>query len=81
MIQVIERVEKILTYLSENKTREVPLTEIADNLGINRATCANILKTMRELGFVEQSSYRKGYILGDKVFEDGMAFAPVLAVL
>lgn len=68
MIQVIERVEKILTYLSENKTREVPLTEIADNLGINRATCANILKTMRELGFVEQSSYRKGYILGDKVY-------------
>lgn len=68
MIQVIERVEKILTYLSVNKDREVPLTEIADNLGINRATCANILKTMRELGFVEQSSYRKGYILGDKVY-------------
>ena len=68
MIQVIERVEKILTYLSENKNREVPLTEIADNLCINRATCANILKTMRELGFVEQSSYRKGYILGDKVY-------------
>lgn len=68
MIQVIERVEKILTYLSVNKTREVPLTEIADNLDINRATCANILKSMRELGFVEQSSYRKGYILGDKVY-------------
>ena len=33
MIQVIERVEKILVYLSENRNREIPLTEIADNLG------------------------------------------------
>ncbi len=68
MIQVIERIDRILTYLSENKKREVPLTEIADNLHINRATCANILKTLKELGFVEQMSYRKGYILGDKIY-------------
>lgn len=68
MIQVIERVEKILVYLSENRKREIPLTEIADNLGMNRATCANILKTMKDLGFVEQNEYRKGYILGDKVY-------------
>ena len=68
MIQVIERVEQILVYLSENRKREVPLTEIADNLNINRATCANILKTLKELGFVEQMSYRKGYILGDKIY-------------
>lgn len=68
MIQVIERVEKILMYLAENRKRAIPLTEIADNLYINRATCANILKTMKELGFVEQNSYRKGYILGEKVY-------------
>ena len=68
MIQVIERVENILTYLSENRKREVPLTEIADTLGMNRATCANILKTMKELGFVEQNSYRKGYIIGEKIY-------------
>ena len=63
MIQVIERVEKILVYLSEHRKREVPLTEIADSLGMNRATCANILKTMKDLGLVEQNAYRKGYIL------------------
>ena len=68
MIQVLERAEKILTYLSENRKREVPLTEIADNLDINRATCANILKTLRELGLIEQMSYRKGYILGNKIY-------------
>lgn len=68
MIQVIERVEQILVYLSENRKREVPLTEIADNLNINRATCANILKTLKDLGLVEQLSYRKGYILGEKIY-------------
>lgn len=68
MIQVIERVEKILVYLSENRKREIPLSEIADNLDLNRATCANILKTMKDLGLVEQNSYRKGYILGDKIY-------------
>lgn len=68
MIQVLERAEKILVYLSGNRKREVPLTEIADNLDINRATCANILKTLRELGLIEQMSYRKGYILGDKIY-------------
>ena len=68
MIQVIERVEQILVYLSENRKREVPLTEIADNLNINRATCANILKTLKDLGLVEQMSYRKGYILGEKIY-------------
>ncbi len=68
MIQVLERAEKILVYLSENRKRAVPLTEIADNLDINRATCANILKTLRELGLIEQMSYRKGYILGDKIY-------------
>ena len=68
MIQVIERVEKILVYLSKNRKREIPLTEIADNLEINRATCANILKSMKDLGLVEQSSYRKGYIIGEKIY-------------
>ena len=67
MIQVLERAEKILSYLAMNRRREVPLSEIADSLGMNRATCANILKALKELGFIEQISYRKGYILGQKI--------------
>lgn len=68
MIQVIEKTTKILEYLAENRTREVSLSEIADNLDINRATCANILKSMKELSLIEQSDYRKGYVLGDRIF-------------
>lgn len=68
MIQVIGRVEEILVYLSKNRKREVPLSEIADTLNMNRATCANILKALKEIGFIEQMSYRKGYVLGEKLF-------------
>jgi DNA-binding IclR family transcriptional regulator len=68
MIQVIEKVADIFVYLSKNKTREVPLSEIADTLNMNRATCANIIKTLKEVGFIEQKSYRKGYVLGDKLY-------------
>ena len=68
MIQVIGRVEEILVYLSKNRKREVPLSEIADTLNMNRATCANILKALKEIGFIEQISYRKGYVLGEKLF-------------
>lgn len=49
MIQVLERAEKILSYLAMNRRREVPLSEIADSLGMNRATCANILTGSRHL--------------------------------
>lgn len=68
MIRVLEKTEKILVYLSENRAREVPLTEIADNLNINRATCANILKTLKDLNLIEQMNYRKGYVLGEKIY-------------
>lgn len=68
MIQVIERVEKILVYLSKNRKREIPLSEIADTLNMNRGTCANIIKTLKELGLIEQMSYRKGYVLGEKLY-------------
>lgn len=68
MIQVLEKAVNILDYLSQNSTREVPLSELADSLGINRPTCANIMKSLKDLALVEQTDYRGGYILGDKVY-------------
>ena len=68
MIQVLERVVSILDYLSQNSTREVPLSELADSLGMNRPTCANIMKSLKDVGYVEQTDYRGGYILGDKLY-------------
>ena len=62
MIQVIGRVEEILVYLSKNRKREVPLSEIADTLNMNRATCANILKALKEIGFIEQMFWVRNFL-------------------
>lgn len=68
MIQVLERASDILEYLASNKGRSIPLSEISEALGIHKATCANILKTLKHLGFVLQTDYRRGYTLGDKIY-------------
>lgn len=88
MIQVIERVEDILLYLASNRDREVPLSEIADSLNINRATCANILKSLKETGFVEQSNYRQGYCIGNTIYtiagvenDSDRMFRPILSLI
>ncbi|MCY7352374.1 MAG: helix-turn-helix domain-containing protein [Cytophagaceae bacterium] len=67
MIQVIHRAFDILEYIAKAE-REVPLSEIADHLGLNHATCANILKTMVTRRYVEQSGPKKGYRLGAMTF-------------
>lgn len=68
MIQVIERATDILEYLAQNRNRKVPLSEISDTLGIHKATCANIIKTLKEVGLVLQADYRSGYTVGDKIY-------------
>lgn len=68
MIQVIERVAAILDLVSSEK-RSWPMTEIADTLKINRATCANILKTLVELGYLEKNELKKGYSLGYQLYK------------
>lgn len=68
-IQVLKKATDILDILARNKGRQIPLSEIADSLSLNRGTCANILKTMVELDLVCQPDKRKGYVLGRKIFE------------
>lgn len=68
MIQVLERASDILDYLAANKGRDVPLNEISGALGIHNATCANIIRSLKDLGFVYQSDFRSGYSVGDKIY-------------
>lgn len=68
-IQVLKKTSDILDILSANKGSAISLSEIADSLEINRATCANILKTLVDLDFVCQPDKRKGYTLGRKLFD------------
>ena len=64
MIQVLHRALSILELLAVEPQKVHSLGEIAETFGLNRATCANILKTLAERDYVERLSRRRGYRLG-----------------
>ena len=64
MIQVIHRALDILELLGSQPGKVFPLGEIAQLLGLHRATCSNILKTLAQRGYVERLPARGGYRLG-----------------
>lgn len=68
MILVIGKALNILELLSRNTGKEFPLGEIADTLGMDRGTCANIIKTLAARGYVQQTGPRQGYKLGYMVY-------------
>ena len=65
MIQVIHRALDILELLGSRTDSRVPLGEISQLLGLHRATCSNILKTLSQRGYVERLPSRGGYRLGN----------------
>ncbi len=68
MIQVLNRAFDILDYLSAEPDRPKRLGQIAGDLGLHPATCANILKTMVRRGFVDQAGPKQGYTLGPTAY-------------
>ena len=69
MIQVIERVAAILNLVATNRRKFWQMTVIADELGINRGTCANIIKTLVDVGYLAKNGIKKGYALGNKLYQ------------
>lgn len=64
MIQVIHRALDIMELITQDRTRLYTLNEISTRLNLNKATCANILKTLVARGYVEQEGRMTGYRLG-----------------
>jgi len=64
MIKVLHKAFDILEFLAAEPDRPRGLGEISGDLGLNQATCANILKTMIRRGYAEQIAPRRGYLLG-----------------
>src|SRR5690606_2764004 len=69
MIQVLNRALDIIELISKDTTRTFTLSEIADELQLNHATCANIIKTMVSRNFIEQIGHKKGYKLGYMLYQ------------
>lgn len=68
MIQVVNRAFDILEIIARDKKKIFGLSEIADELSLNHATCANIMKTMVDRNYLEQVGHKKGYKLGFMAF-------------
>lgn len=51
--------------------RKLSVAEIAKRIGIPRGTAHRIIRTMKELGLLEQENQRDQYMLGMKLFELG----------
>jgi Transcriptional regulator len=69
MIQVINRALNIIEVIAQDDGKEWGLSEIADSLELNHGTCANILKTLVQRGYVEQAGMKKGYKLGYMLYQ------------
>jgi len=69
MIQVINRAFNIMEVIAQDNEKEWGLSEIADSLKLNHGTCANILKTLVQRGYVEQVGMKKGYKLGYMTYQ------------
>ena len=68
MIQVINRALNILELVSKERDRDFSLGEIANSLNLNASTCANIIKTLVNRGYLEQKAIKQGYKLGAQAY-------------
>jgi len=68
MIRVIHKAFDILEYLAQEPQRRKKLKEIAGHFKMNAGTCANILKTMVQRKFVDQTDARGGYMPGPMIY-------------
>lgn len=68
MIQVINRALDIIEIVAKDSSRTFPLNEIATTLNLNNGTCANIIKTLVNRGYLEQEGRKTGYRLGPMAY-------------
>ena len=68
MIQVIERFHKILRSFTEHPERPRSLGELAELAEISTPACANIVRTMTELGYLRSLGKRRGYLPGPTAY-------------
>ncbi len=67
MIQVIERAFSILAKLADDPLRVWTISEMAEIIDVQPATCFHIVNSMVDLGYIERLGMRKGYRLGPAV--------------
>jgi DNA-binding IclR family transcriptional regulator len=68
MVQVLIKALDIMELVAQRNGQAVSLTEISDELQLNQATAANIIKTLITKGYLEHIGKKKGYRLGPAAY-------------
>jgi len=68
MIESLRKAFRVLELLADDQDQALSLGVIAERLDLHKATCAHVLKTLSELGYVEQLGPRQGYRLGPMAY-------------
>ena len=63
MIKVLHKAFDLIESMSADKSRAFSLTELANIINEKPTTCANIVKTLCERGYLSKAE-PKGYVLG-----------------
>jgi DNA-binding IclR family transcriptional regulator len=69
MQQAINRAFNILEMVSTDPDAPTSFNEIASGTGLNTGTCANIIKALVARGYLDKLDYKKGYVLGKKLYQ------------
>ncbi|SHF54867.1 transcriptional regulator, IclR family [Desulforamulus putei DSM 12395] len=73
-IRSIAKALMVIEYLASCQT-EVPLSNISSKLKMSKSTVHGILSTLKQYGYIEQSSFTGNYKLGIRFFELGRIVA------
>ncbi|MBC8154376.1 MAG: IclR family transcriptional regulator [Bacteroidetes bacterium] len=68
MVLVVVKALDILEWIARDSGRAFSLTEIAEGLQMNQATCVNILQTLVSKNYLEHLGRKKGYRLGPMAY-------------
>ncbi|MBL8994423.1 MAG: IclR family transcriptional regulator [Spirochaetia bacterium] len=68
MIQVLQRASILLGAFEHEPEKPRSLSELTGLLGVKAPTCANIVRTLVDLGYLDAIPGKKGYVLGPTVY-------------
>ncbi|MBE0596437.1 MAG: IclR family transcriptional regulator [Desulfuromonadales bacterium] len=79
MIQSVKRATDITSLFTASQT-SLGITQIAEALGLNKATVWGLVTTLEKQGFLQQDAETHKYSLGPKMFELGMVYIGSLEI-
>ena len=66
-IQVLERAFHVLELVAQDTERPHTVGELAELSGLKVQTLSKIVRTMTQLGYLENTGRKKGYVIGEKL--------------